>query len=99
MSPKGTSYLAQLKRKFWDRELIAEYEEDDWDILVEMDYLAKRGFRSDSEAILGMHLRGRGLGTTAGPIEDYGEQAVKEEEDRVRSTLRRLFEAGYISYA
>ena len=94
ITPKGERYRKQLNEMFHEKRM-SNPEMDDWDVLFELGSRIRRhGYTSD-EDILAMVDRGQGLGS----LEAGQDWHTEELRSDVRSSLRRLFEAGYISYA
>lgn len=92
ITPKGERYRKQLNEMFHDKRM-SNQEMDDWDVLFELESrIRQHGFTSD-EDILAMVGRGQGLGSQA---PGWNDEDLRSD---VKSSLRRLFEAGYIDHA
>ena len=90
ITPKGQSYRRHLNEMFHDKR-ISNSDMDDWDVLFELESRIRQHGSASAEDILAMIDRGQGLGHGA----DWNDEDLRSD---VRSSLRRLFEEGYISY-
>jgi len=94
ITPKGETYRRHLNKMFHDKRM-SNPDMDDWDVLFELESRIRQHGSASAEDILAMVDRGQGLGSLEAG-QDWNDEELRSD---VRSSLRRLFEAGYISYA
>ena len=96
ITSKGQTYRRQLNEVFGTRTM-SNQEMDDWDVLFELESRIRQHGSASAEDILAMVDRGQGLGSQ---VPALGQNWMDEDlRSDVRSSLRRLFEAGYIDNA
>ena len=98
ITSKGQTYRRQLNEVFGTRTM-SNQEMDDWDVLFELESRIRQHGSASAEDIVAMIDRSQGLGSGYTSVKHGHGWDDEELRSDVRSSLRRLFEEGYISYA
>ena len=91
ITPKGKSYQRQLNHMMAEGS-VSDLQDDDWDVLYELEHGINRWGSATDSFLLGMPDRSQGLGS----MDSWDDE---EEHGRIKGTIRRLFEEGYIKYS